>query len=219
MSWTTARTELRVFVRDSSTDKYRFRKKCFGYIDGTNKTFKTLERRRLTDFTTASAPEGIYIGSTRVNPADIANDYPDTGEFEFNVAPTDTGYSIEASYYIQWFLDTDLDQFLTTSAQWLGLGDNISVVPSGLRPAAIRYAACEAYKHLAIKQTESLADEYRVDDLPKEQKTTSYFMDLAKSFCDQAEKLRDDYYTRHGQTNAPLFKVSSGAVKDPQPKG
>lgn len=214
MSWTTAKDELRSLLHDGPTDKLRHRKKCFGECNGTNVYFKTFEYRRVTDFTAASFPLGIWKNGVLLSNADIAQDVLDSGDFELVTAPVD-GDLIEASYYIQWFLDAELDSFLTNASNFLGFGGNVLQTPEGLKPAALHYGAGEAYQKLALKWTEWNADMYRVDDNPKKDTQTviKSYLELSQAMRDKAMTLRKNYYQRNDQAEAPLFGIASGAVR------
>ena len=68
MQWSTSVADLRAWLNDGPTDKLVSRKRCLGRIDGSNKIFKTFEFRRVTDFTTATSPFGVYVGPTQIGP-------------------------------------------------------------------------------------------------------------------------------------------------------
>ena len=115
--WTTALQDLRNHLSDGATDRYHFRKRCFGEIDGTNTRFKTFEFRRVTDFT---QEEGVYINGVLQPASGVSSDSLIPGEFILQTAPSD-GSIVEASYYTQWFLDSELEDFLKQSSRWLSL--------------------------------------------------------------------------------------------------
>lgn len=214
MTWTTARDELRALLGDGPTDKLRHRKRCFGECNGTNVYFKTFEFRRVTDFTSAAFPLGIWKSGVRLSAAAIAQDVLASGDFELAVAPID-GDVIEASYYIQWFIDSELDVFLGNASSFLGFDGTISGIPSGLHPAALHYAASEAYQKMAVRWRDWMSDTYRVDDAPKkdDRTATDDFLALAKAMQEKASTLRKNYYQRNDQAEAPLFGSLVGAVR------
>lgn len=215
MSWTTALEDIRRLLSDGSTDKLRHRKRVFGTIDGTNLVFKTLEFRRVTDFTTAASPEGVYVDGSAVA---VALDNPEVGEFTLSTAPLD-GSVVEATYYSQWFTDQELDGFLQDAAYWLNLGTAINI-PPGLRPAALHYAAQEAYLKLALRWTERLSETYRLEDAPGDDTfaVVDKYRAIAMDMHKKSMQLRDDYYSRSGQNKAPSFQSIAGRVVDPVPK-
>lgn len=214
MSWTTATVDLRRQLSDGATDRHRYRKRLLGEINGTNKSFKTLEFRRISNFTTAAAPLGVYKNGVRLALVDIAADYPDSGEVELLAAPVD-GDVLEASYYVQWFLDSELDDFLVKAMNWLGLGSTVANLEEGLRPAALKYAAAQGYMKLAVRFAEAMSETFRLEDAPSDKVKTpaEQFAKFADMFTKEAEKLRDDFYKRQGQSNAPLFAVVQGNTR------
>lgn len=215
MSWTTAVDDLRRLLSDGAKDRLRHRKRVFGTINGTNLVFKTLEFRRVTDFTTATAPEGVYVDGLTVA---VASDDLASGEFTLATAPLD-GSVVEATYYMQWFTDAELLGFLTDAAYWL-LIDQPTNIPAGLRPAALHYGAQEAYQKMALRWAENLSETYRLEDAPGENafeivdKYRQAAMDMHKKSVD----LRDGYYTRSGKNLSPNFASIAGRVVDPVPK-
>lgn len=218
MTWSTAVTDLRIKLSDNATDKIRAFKRVFGEIDGVNTRFKTFEFRRVTNFTTAASPLGVYVDQTLIPAASISSDDPATGFFTFAVAPAASAV-VEATYYIQFFLDTELDSFLRLASNWLGLGDTVANVPGGLQPAALQYAAAEAYQKLASRFTEYQSETYRLEDMPNEQRLAlvAEYKNAAAQCRDQAKAMRDEYYQRQGQHLSPLFAVNAGNVKNVVP--
>jgi hypothetical protein len=177
MAWTTAVDDLRTKISDGPTDKLRALKRVFGQTDGVNQVFKTLEFRRITDFTLVDeeGPLGIYYNGTK--------------------------------------------SFLRLGSNWLGLGDNYSGLVQGLRPAAIFYAASEAYSKLANRFSEHMSETYRLEDMPdvKRMEIIAAWKAAAKESMDAALQARDDFYRRQGQSLAPLFGTARGAVRIVEP--
>src|SRR4051812_40061779 len=104
MSWSTAVSDLRRKLADNTTDKLSWRKTVFGQLDGTNHSFKTYERRRVTDFSTIipsddPGPVGVYVDNIKVQ---VTSDDVVVGQFVLETAPNN-GSRIEATYYNQWF--------------------------------------------------------------------------------------------------------------------
>lgn len=216
-SWTTAVIDLRTLLSDGDTDRYNSRKKCFGEVNGTNNTFRTFEFRRITDFTSATVPLGVYINGVRLNESVISTDYPGTGEFVIGASgsiPVD-GDVVEASYFNQWFLDTELANFLETASNWLSSSVDFLLVPNGLRPCALKYAAAEAYLKMAQRWRTWISEMYRVEDEPKTQGQgpVESFIEMSEKFRDQALKARDEFYKRQGRSLQPLSGSVLGNVR------
>lgn len=219
MTWTAPTGDLRKLLSDGPADKYRYRKKVFGEIDGTNKRFKTFEFRRVTNFVTEAAPSflGVYVDGVKTAAAAI--DDVATGEFEQASAPA-AGSRVEATYYIQWFTDAELDEFISTGVGWLGLGDSPTNIDTGLQPAILKYASGEAFQKLSLRWIEHLSETYRLEDAidPESKQLVNPFAQASVQFKKEAERLRDDFYKRQGQSLAPRFRTVVGNVKDPTPR-
>lgn len=215
-TWTTAQSDLRKLLADDATDKLSWRKNVFGQVDGVNKTFKTFEFRRVTDFTTATTPLGVYVNDTLVN---VVSDYLEVGQFEASDAPA-AGSKIEATYYMQWFTDLEIESYLQSGANWLGFTSTFTAVVPGLRPSNLQYAAGDAYSHLALRLSRTLSENFKLEDMPKEavRELISAYRTAAEHAYDQALKRRDEFYTRQGQALQPLFANIIGGATDPQPK-
>lgn len=224
MAWTTAVDDLRTKLSDGPTDKLRAFKRVLGQSDGVNSVFKTLEFRRITDFSTVdeTGPLGIYINGEKVGPIAAPLEYDDlaTGYFKFDAsAVPPNGAVIEASYYVQWFLDAEVESFLRLASNWLGLGDSYSGIAQGLRPAALFYAAAEGYQKLASRFSEHMSETYRLEDMPdvKRMEIIAAWKAAAKENLDAAMTARDDFYKRQGQSLAPLFGMVRGSVRNVEP--
>lgn len=221
MAWLTAVSDLRTLLSDGPTDRYSSRKRCFGEVNGTNLIFKTFEFRRVTDFTTASFPQGVYIDGTVVPASGVASDFTPTGEFVLTVGyvPQD-GDIVEASYYSQWFIDSELSEFLTTASNWLSSQTDFSLTPNGLWPCALKYGAAEAYLKMAIRWRTFLSEGYRVEDEPKKPGVgpADEYVKMAEMFRKEATQARDEFYTRQGRNLQPLFGSVLGNVR-PLPGG
>lgn len=216
MPWTTSLDELRTLLNDGPTDKYRYRKQLFGQINGVNGEFKSLEYRRITDFTTAIAPLGVYVNDVLV--ASGADD-PATGEVALTAPPVD-GDKVTASYYSQYFIDAELNQFLIASTKWMDLGTDPTTLGSCLQQAALKYAAHQAYQKLSLRFLERLSEMYRVEDSVKADQTelVAQFKALSDDFYAAAVKARNDCYARSGKSEGPSWGFVTGSVRDIQPK-
>lgn len=225
MAWpdiATAVSALRNIIFDGPTDKRAVNKKVLGVVDGVNVTFTTFEYRRVGAFTSPTFPlPGVYVNGVLVPGNKVTNDDPASGVFQLDpsVLPTNR-QPLTASYYYQWFLDAELEQFLGDASRWLGLGNTYINLPDGLNAAALRFAAQEAYEKAAMKYSTRMSEVYQLEDAPSEDilKSIEAFKEMADSFMEKAETMRDDYYTRQGQSLAPNFGFALGRVRDPVPR-
>lgn len=222
MPYTTSIADLRTLINDGPQDKLVHRKRVFGIIDGTNTVFKTFETRRLTNLVEAKAPFGVYVGPTQAGTfAPVTSDNPSMGEFVLTTAPTFTANTVvEATFYYQWFLDSELEAFLKTAAQWLSNANDITTTPDGLQPAAIHHAAHTAYKKMSTRATIRQSDIYMLQDKPGDGNSkgpVEQYLALADQFFKDATEMRDDYYQRNGQPLSPLFGSISGRVRSVTP--
>lgn len=219
MSWdqATAILDCRRVMSDGPTDKLRYRKQIIGQQDSSNKTFKTFEYRRISTLAGASgSPVGIFVNNLLVS---VSSEDLTSGEFNLALAPSD-GESVKGTYYIQWFNDDEMIQFLVSAAQWIGVGDDYTSIGSDLRPAAKEYVAAIAYQKLVARFSENLAETYQLYDAPDEKRfnPVTAYMKISEAKMDLAFKLRDDVYeNRKGQAKAPRSGTISGRVRDVPP--
>jgi hypothetical protein len=220
MIWATsaqAILALRSVIFDGPTDKLCSNKSLVGVQDGVNTIFKTFEYRRVTNFTLSPGfPQGVYDNGVLQT---VTTDDPASGAFQVSVAPGPRD-TFNATYYYQWFLDSDLDGFLQNASVWLGFNTTYINTPDGLTPALADYAAREAYRSAAMKYSLRMSSIYKTEDAPTEDIINSVNMwkEMAQDFEDSAAKQRDDYYTRQGQSLAPNFAFQLGRVTDPTPR-
>lgn len=210
--WSTSATDLRNLISDGPTDKRAYRKKVVGYVDGTNTTFKTFEWRRTSDFTASGVGTGVFVNNVQ---GTVTSDTPSTGEFALSVAPPyGTGVAVYATYYYQWFLDSEIAVFLKSSAQWLGFSNDPTVIPEGLQPAALHFAAQEAYSKIAMFWSIRISESYMLEDAPAPDTKgpVEQFIEMSKYFREKAIELRDNFYTRQGQSLAPMSTSIAGIV-------
>lgn len=219
MAWATALSDLRTKLSDNSKDRLRAFKRVFGDINGVNTIFKTFEFRRITDFTTATGFLGVYKNGVKIAALDISSDDIETGYFVLTTPPV-TGDVIEATYYSQYFLDTELQSFLRLGSNFLALGDDYTLVPGGLQTACLTYASAEAYQKLALRFADTFGDTYKMQDLPdgEREKIIIQFKKSSEEARQEAMKLRNDFYeNRQGQALAPLWGSNLGRVLDVPP--
>lgn len=215
MSWLTAVSELRAALSDGATDKLRYRKRVIGIQNGANLKFKTFEYRRTQTFVGAAQPIGVFVNDA---PVAVSADDLTTGEFTLAAAPSD-GDVLRATYFMQYFTDAELEEFLTQASRWLIGVDDFVQVGIPLQPAAVAKACCQAYRKLAIRFAENMAEVYQLEDSPDERRINPVdnFRRMADDFCKEADKLRNDFYGRKGKKLAPRFATIAGNVRDPEP--
>lgn len=223
MAWTTSLNDLRNLLADNTQNRFCYRKKVFGSIDGVNAAFKTFEPRRITDFSAASGeavPVGLYLNGEALTTSDVQSDDVISGEVILANAPSPTFGSpakpsvLTATYYYHWFFDSELQNFLANAVKWLQQSSDITQMPDPLQPAALYYAASDAFQFLSARWAERASTAFLLEDAPAKSA-----LNLAKTFTDQATayakrgtELRNDYYTRSGQALAPNFVSSWGQV-------
>lgn len=218
MTWANPESDLRTSLSDNAADKLRYRKRVFGECNGVNTSFKTFEFRRITDFTSVTAPLGVWVNGSLLS-GGVTTDFKSSGDFVLTTAPSD-GDVVEASYYIQWFTDTEIQDFLRIACNWLNLGDTYANVEGGLRPCVLKYAAAEAYQKLSLRWAEHLSEGFLLNDAPDEKRMAiiDVYAKQSKIFRDDAGSLRKAFYTRNDQNQQPLFGNISGSVQDNVPK-
>lgn len=215
MAWPTAVAELRSLLNDEGNDRLRYRKRCLGRTNGTNTKFQTLEFMRVTDLSSAAAPLGVFVNDVAVS---VTADNKVVGEFTLAAPPT-INTEVSATYYYQWFEDSELTNFLNEASEWLGFSNDFNGIEPGLQPSALQFAASLAFKKLSLRWSEMWGRVYKLEDAPKDPQTVVQgYVTSAKDFNAAALQYRNDFYTRQGQALSPRFLFASGRVRDPVPK-
>jgi hypothetical protein len=215
VTWTSALPDLRTLLSDNGTDKLAWKKRCVGAPNGTTKDFKTFDIRRTASFVGALYPIGVFVNDTL---SVVALDDIESGSFQLATAPLE-GARIEATYYHQWFTDTQLSSFLNSASNFLGLAGNVANITSGLQPAALKYAAADAYQELAVRYARMISESFRMEDLPKDslKQVIDSYEKLAEAYREQSKQLRDDYYQKQGRQLNPAGSAVWGTARDPKP--
>lgn len=210
--WLTAKQDLRTLLSDGPTDRFHYRKQVFGEINGSNLRFKTFDFRRVTLFTQTA---GLFLNGNLLGTSAVSDDSLFNGEFILVTAPVD-GDLLEASYYTQWFLDAELDDFLQQASLWtLGTFD-YTQIPNGLIPACKKYASAEAYLKMAMRWREYISSFFKVEDAPRPDANakTESFVKMSEMFRKEALDARTEFYkTRQGQAFQPSFGSVLGSVR------
>ena len=220
-NWTTAVQELRTQLNDGGADRYCYRKRCFGDVNGANQSFKTYEFRRTTGFNTNTtvAPEGVYVSGALLAYTAVSSDDLPSGEFILVTAPTD-GQVVEATYFYQWFEDAELETFLTGASRWLQIGDDFTNVSGGLTQAALDYASMLALRKMAMRWAMRASSSFLLEDAPKKQAAADAvsYSNMAGAFEKSAKTYRDDFYYKSGQPLSVQFASNWGQVSAVTPR-
>ena len=216
MSWTTAVSDVRVLISDGPTDKLRYRKEVFGNLDSSNTVFKTFEIRRITTLVGAAAPVGVYKNGVLQT---VSSEDLESGEFTL-ASPPAAGDILRATYYVQWFNDSEVQQFLTSASEWISGADDWTMLANALWPAAKTYAAATAFQKLVSRFSQNLAEQYQLYDAPDQKRfdpTVAWGKESERLFK-LAFELRDDVYKdRQGRAKAPIAKSIRGRTRDVPP--
>lgn len=220
MAWANPINDLRILLSDGPTDKLRANKAVMGNQNGVNATFKTFEFRRQNDFSAASSvsPIGISINGSMVSPSAVAVDDPLTGFF--SLAPSAVGVNdqVTTTYYVQWFIDSELDFFLQQSSLWLGATSDYTMTADGLKDAALKFATSNAYMKLSLRYAEDMAMEtYRLQDTKDDKRMdiVTAYQNASKQALKAANDSRNDFYTRKGKPLSPISGTITGNVRNP----
>lgn len=220
-TWASPVSDLRTLLSDGLQDKRAHQKKLVGYCDGINKIFKTVETR----YVPLSVKVYKVTGST-ITLLTIATDYteddPVAGDILMVTAPIANAV-IKASYYWRHFIDSELNFFLINAAQKLGGFTDPTLIDPDLQPAAIHFAAADAYEKLAVRWMERLSEQYLVEDSPgvgdgKPMPKPEDFAKLADFMMKRALTLRDDFYKRQGRRFAPSVGIAIGNAREITPR-
>lgn len=119
------------------------------------------------------------------------------------------------SYFSQWYLDSELNQALAEAQTFIGVqpvpDDATELnVDFGLRPALLMYAKCVIFEANSTKSADFF-DHQAGGKVENKAEVAKQWEDKAAKSKKQAEVLRDDFYTRKGQRNAPAFGVGAPA--------
>ena len=196
--------DLRRFVNDGPTDRPIKTKQVIGLVNGVNQEFLTFEDR-------------IVVGTLRVTvdfvplaPAAVSLVDPVLGMFTLATAPVG-GSVVRASYYFQYFLDSELQEAIQLATEQLtDGGDDPTQLTPGLKTAALLYGAHFGFTKQSIRWVQRASSRFLLEEEPIQQEAlqrSNLFDTLAKRFFDEARIVRDDYYKRQGRSLGPAFSV------------
>lgn len=225
MSYTAAIAELRQLLSDNDTDKRSTQKQVLGNTNApgaTNVEFRTYDKRFIED---TFQP---YINGVAVAPSGFTITDNISGEFVFATPPAQNS-KITASYYWQWWTDDELINFLNKGAEQIGIDDPTVttggptdsaylMVPQGLRSAALYYAAGWSQDKLVqYMMNRRHSGEYLLEQDKGGDEGFAQIIQQMRSqktdYFKMADKFRNDFYTRQGRRNAPVFRVRMGRKK------
>lgn len=195
-------TQARTLCRDLSNSNRSVRESPKGINDGTNTKFSvqnpiivasSLKWSAATTYrvTTGVTIDDANLGYVTINPAPPAG----TQNAPFFV-----------DYYYQWFADTDYTEFLNdASRDVVGSGDPTSVT-DGLLSSLLQYTLGHFYQARATQYANRYSSSggqagQSVDTVTKN------FQALSDAAFKRAKELRDDYYERLGQRDAPASTI------------
>jgi hypothetical protein len=225
MDWLTsdAIAQLRSILGDGPTDKWEFKTNVFPTPDGVTTRF-FVGQTRVVD-----ASLQVYLAGVETSVSGTPT-YA-TGEFDLATAPG-ADDELQASFYYQWFLDSELAVFLDDAAQMLSLYDSATSgfvtlldtsassvsIAIGVRPSLLQFAAHNAYMRKAAETADSLQAGapagYSIDT----NKRHPNWAGLAKMAIEQA-KMKLEMYTDN-PLNSKRALISTVAYRLPtyQPK-
>lgn len=156
-------SSLRSLLGDNSTDKFEFKTNVYPTPDNVTTRFFTGSTRLV------SGSLQVYAAGTLVPsgaPSGIIDIDTEKGSFELARAPS--GHiELQASFYYQWFKDTELTEFLTAAANMVGYETvTDGALPILARGALLDFACYYAYMKKAAEFAEFItasAGGYTVD--------------------------------------------------------
>jgi len=204
----TAIAELRSAVlSDGPSDRHVKDKMVLLPVDGTNKTFQTMEDRLVSP--AAGSPIAAPGVIVRVNYDPVAVTSVDYlgGSVTLTTAPA-AGKDVKAEYYYQYFLDAELQTALERAAGMILGSADFLLIQDSLKLGCQYLAASIAYQKQAARWVERLSQKYMLQEQPLDTDTMArpnLFQSLANSYYKLGIAARDDFYTRQGRRNAPAF--------------
>lgn len=145
-------TSLRSLLGDNPGDKYEFKTDVFPTPDGVTTRF-FVGQTRLAAGTLEVYKNGVLIQAVSGSAVNVAK-----GEFTYETeeGPLRRGL-LQASFYYQWFTDSDLEAFLTEAAQMLQFDSPSADFAVGLRPTLMSWACYNAYMRKAAEFAETVS--------------------------------------------------------------
>ena len=209
---TQAVADLRRFVNDSPTDRPIKRKQVIGRVDGNNVNFMTWDDRIIDTSLNVSVDDLPY------DPSQVAIDDPIFGKFHLlsvvvlntPAVPPPQQSTVRASYFFQYFLDEDLVMAMEMASQEIAETDDVTLIASGLKLAALNFAAYVSFEKQAMRWEARKSTEFILQEEPLDTDTmnrAAHLQSMAEKYYEMAIKLRNGFYQRHGRRDAPAFSV------------
>lgn len=213
MAWTNAFTELREFLSDTKFNKRASGKQVKGQVNGMNQAFITYDKRFIED------TFEVFVNDL---PAKFQIVDSIAGTFTICPAP-DVNSTVVASYYWQWWLDSELQTYLNKAAESMGIDDTqhpdggaddvaYLAIPQGLRGAALNLAA--SYAQAALVQYMMNRKHSGEFLLEQDGNDDAGFAQIINAMTKQKQdyyktgiELRDDFYKRQGREFAPSVRI------------
>ena len=216
-AWATAdvaRDELRAFLNDGLTDRPVKGKKLVGTANGTNTLFFAFDDRIVE-----STPPSVFVS---VNGVDVTFtlDDPIMGQFTLAAAPA-IGNEVRARYYVQYFLDSELDEFLRLATGQILESRDVTLINDGLAPAALNFAGYFGFTKQAIRWTQRMSEKYLLEDAPLDDGASqrpNHFRQIAQDYQKAARDQRDSYYMRDSRRHAPAWRMFRPVIPQVGPK-
>lgn len=218
--YTAAINELRQMLMDTEFNKASHHKRLIGAVDGTNTLFVTYDKK-LVERTVR-----IFVDLDEV-PFDIVDVI--AGEIQLGEAPA-INSKVNYSAYWQFWLDTELKNFLNKGAETCGIWNDGTVpddaylkIYPGLKHAAL-YFACETALSAQINYLVNRrhSEEFNVEQDGNNDEAFSYTIEAmqksADSYFKKAFTLRDDFFKGQGARFRPSFGIKRGQSKGYGPK-
>lgn len=199
-------TSVRTLANDTLVSNLIRNETPAGTNDGANTKFRTQQRNIV------AASLYYTINATYRSQVGLTIDDAAQGLFTISPAPAAATAGVwYIDYYFNWFIDTDYTEFLNDSARdLLGISDP-TLVADSLIAALLQYALGYFYQ----RRASYYADKYASSGGQVGQTVdvvTKNFQNLANAAFKQAQTLRDQFYTRLGQSKAPASAIANYAI-------
>lgn len=208
--------DIRQMLADTADRKRATNKKLIGAIDGVNVNFVTYDKRLFDTTLVVYNPPNTPVGFT-------LNDSV-SGSITLDAPPL-INTALTADYYYQFWLDSELINFLNKGAEATSVYTDaipdtayLSIIP-GMKSAALHLACSIANDALCAylvnrRHSEEFNIEQDGNDDTGFTNMINALKDRSKMFWDRGMLMRDDYYKRQGKRNLPAFAIKYGYTKN-----